>query len=146
MDLINMKSGEGGMPPAPYPCGLRLTLNQEQLQALGFKDLPSAGTQLRIEALATVTRSATEDPDADGDVDLINVELQLTELGCEVEAGPEPAEKPGEHRMKQAAKLYKASVNEKTNSRRQRIEQAQADTDGGGTTGPFGALNGPVGR
>jgi len=146
MDLINMKSGDGGMPPTPYPSGLRLTLNQEQLQALGFKDLPPAGTPLHIEALAVVTSSSTQDPDADGDVDYVCVELQLTELGCEVEAEPEPAEKPGERRLRQAAKLYKASVDEKTNSRRQRIEQAQADTDGGGTTGPYGTLNAPVGR
>jgi hypothetical protein len=132
MDLINMKSGEGGMPPAPYPCGLRLTLNQEQLQALGFKDLPSAGTRLQIEATAVVTSSSTQDPDADGDIDYVCVELQLVELGCETEAEPE---KPGERRLKQATKLYNPPGH----------PPGSPDKDGGGNFGPYGALVKPVG-
>ena len=105
MNLIDMKheAGAGECLPMPcasseYPYGLRLTLNQEQLKALGM-DLPTAGTTLRLEAVAVVVRSSTEDPDADGDVDYVSVELQLTELGIEEE---EPQEESGEKRTADA--------------------------------------------
>lgn len=71
---------------SPYPYGLRLNLNQDQLNALGIKDLPPAGTTLNLQAVAVITRSSTEDPDADGDVDYVCVEMQVTQLGLE-EAG-----------------------------------------------------------
>jgi len=91
--LIDMKH-EGGSPcdvgmamPAgsPYPYGLRVTLNQEQLQALGYEGLPPAGTIVRIEAVGCVTRASSEDPDADGDIDYLCVEVQITEMGMEEE-------------------------------------------------------------
>lgn len=91
MNLIDMKQ-EGGdqcvpMPAcSPYPYGLRLNLNQEQLAALGYDSLPPAGTTLRIEAVGCVTRSSSEDPDADGDIDYLCVEVQITEMGIEEEA------------------------------------------------------------
>lgn len=116
MKLIDMhhKPGEGEAMPMPacsgeYPYGLRLTLNEAQLEALGM-ELPHAGTKLHLEAYATVTRSATEDPDADGDVDFVCVELQLTELGVE-EGGEEDGEKETDEvtkRDRKAAKLYGA--------------------------------------
>lgn len=74
---------------SPYPYGLRLNLNQEQLEALGYEELPPAGTKCRIEAVGCVTRSSSEDPDADGDIDYLCVELQITEMGMEEESGPE---------------------------------------------------------
>ncbi len=70
---------------SPYPYGLRLHLTQEELEKLGYKDLPPAGTELRLEAVGCVTRSASEDPDADGDIDYLCVEVQITELGVEQE-------------------------------------------------------------
>jgi hypothetical protein len=106
MKLIDMhhKPGEGEAIPTPdcpgeYPYGLRITLNEEQLEALGI-EMPKAGTALHIEAKAIVTRASTEDPDADGDIDYVCVELQLTELGVEVE------ENAVETRNKKAKKLY----------------------------------------
>lgn len=112
MKLIDMhhEAGQGECMPMPscssdYPYGLRVTLHQEQLEALGFKELPKAGTQMHLEAVAVVTRSATEDPDADGDVDYVCVELQLTQLGIEQDGEPEPENKV-ERRQKSAVKLY----------------------------------------
>lgn len=70
---------------SPYPYGLRLNLNQEQLAALGYQELPPAGTTLRIEAVGCVVRSSSEDPDADGDIDYLCVEIQITEMGIEEE-------------------------------------------------------------
>jgi hypothetical protein len=67
----------------PYPYGLRINLNQEQMDALGIKDLPVAGTTMHLEAVAVVTRSSTEDPDADGDVDYVCLEMQVTQLAVE---------------------------------------------------------------
>lgn len=112
MELIDMshKPGEGEAIPAQigpvseYPYGLRLTLNQAQLEALGL-GLPPAGTELHLEARAIVTRSSTEDPDADGDIDYVCVELQLCELGIEEGEGSEE-ENPVERRAKNAGKLY----------------------------------------
>lgn len=86
----------------PYPYGCCLTLTQEQLEDLGFTELPHAGESFTIEAKGVVRRSTTEDPDADGDVDYACVELQLTHLGLEGED-----DKSRSKRAKgKAAKLY----------------------------------------
>ena len=71
------------MAACPYPYGLRLNLSQEQLKALGYDGLPPAGTMVRIEAVGCVTRASSEDPDADGDIDYLCVEIQITEMGLE---------------------------------------------------------------
>lgn len=113
MKLIDMahKAGEGEMLPAcppqsEYPYGLRMTLNEAQLEALGL-EMPPAGTKLHIEAAAVVTRSATEDPDADGDIDYVCVEMQLTELGVEVGERSEEPKNEVDKREEKARKLYK---------------------------------------
>lgn len=106
MNLVDMHHEPGAgeaipcATPSDYPYGLRITLHQEQLEALGFAALPPAGTKLHLEAYAVVTRSSTEDPDADGDIDYVCVELQLTELGAEEE------ESAVERRAKGAKRLY----------------------------------------
>lgn len=113
MKLIDMhhKPGEGECAPVPcgpsneYPYGLRITLHEEQLEQLGLEGLPPAGTKMHIEAVAVVTRSATEDPDADGDIDYVCVELQLTQLGCEIDGEAEAGNKV-ERRHQKAARLY----------------------------------------
>lgn len=94
MNLVDMKveQSNGAAAPAyptacsPYPYGLRFTLNQEQLSALGYEELPPAGTTLRLEAMGVVTRASSEDPDADGDIDYLCVEIQITEMGIEEES------------------------------------------------------------
>jgi hypothetical protein len=90
--LVDMRHEGGGidvgmaMPAtSPFPYGLRLTLNQEQLEALGHEELPPAGTMVRIEAVGCVTRASSEDPDADGDIDYLCVEIQIIEMGMEEE-------------------------------------------------------------
>jgi len=71
---------------SPYPYGLRLNLTGDDLDRLGYGELPPAGTVLRLEAVGCVTRAASEDPDADGDIDYLCVEIQIIELGMEEEA------------------------------------------------------------
>lgn len=96
MEMINMAqerpTGEGmyatapAMPMSnPYPYGLRLCLTMEELKKLGYDEMPPAGTELRLEAVACVVRCTSEDPDADGDCDYCSVELQVKELGIEEE-------------------------------------------------------------
>jgi hypothetical protein len=105
--LVDMKSEPGSadgmaMALSPYPYGLRLNLSQEQLEALGYDELPPAGTEVRIEALGCVTRASSEDPDADGDIDYLCVEIQITEMGLE-EEGESAGEDEDEDR---AGRMY----------------------------------------
>lgn len=88
---------------SPYPYGLRLNLNQEQLEALGYDELPPAGTTVRIEAVGCVTRASSEDPDADGDIDYLCVEIQITEMGLEEEAASSGTDTDGDGR---AGRMY----------------------------------------
>jgi hypothetical protein len=90
MNLVSMEVESSDSAPmampgmsCPYPYGLRINLSQEQLQALGYDGLPPAGTMVRIEAVGCVTRASSEDPDADGDIDYLCVEIQITEMGME---------------------------------------------------------------
>lgn len=91
---------------SPYPYGLRLNLTQEELEKLGYTSLPPAGTEVHLEAVGCVVRSSSEDPDCDGDVDYLCVEVQITQLGV-AEGGKDkdedaPAKVPGAA----AEKLY----------------------------------------
>ena len=72
-----------GVGLSPYPYGLRFCLTATELEKLGYEGLPPAGTCLKIDAVGCVTRSTSEDPDADGDVDYVSVEVQITELAIE---------------------------------------------------------------
>lgn len=69
--------------PNPYPWGLRLNITHEQLAKLGYDELPPAGTEIHLEAVACVVRTESCDPDADGDIDYSCIELQIKELGIE---------------------------------------------------------------
>lgn len=90
---------------SPYPYGLRLNLNQEQLAAVGYEELPPAGTKLRIEAVGVVTRASSEDPDADGDIDYLCVEVQITEMGIE-EEGESTGEDSDRDAGERAGRMY----------------------------------------
>lgn len=74
-----------------YPMGCCLHLSEEELDALGFEELPPAGTSFNIEARAVVVSSGTDDPDADGDIDHAHVRLQVTHLGLGEEGGKKAA-------------------------------------------------------
>lgn len=100
----SMYGGVAPMAPCPYPYGLRLNLTQEDLKKLGYDGLPPAGTKLHLEAEGVVTRASSEDPDADGDIDYLCVEVQVTQLGMaetEESAGTDAPDKPD-----RAQKLY----------------------------------------
>lgn len=98
----------GGAPAATaqvaYPYGLRLNFTHEELEKLGYTELPPAGTEIHLEARGVVVRAATEDPDADGDIDYCCVEVQIKELGMEQEG--ETEEEEGEDTGR-AERMYK---------------------------------------
>jgi len=91
------------VPAEPqYPYGCCLCLTQEDLETLGFEELPPAGSTFKIEAIGVVTSASTEDPDADGDVDSAHVRVQITHLAME-----QDSDKNRETARKaKAAKLY----------------------------------------
>lgn len=119
MKMVSMKvehSPEGMCAPmpmcsSPYPYGMRITLNAEQLEQLGYEGLPPAGTTIRIEAKGCVVRAASEDPDADGDIDYLCVEVQITEMGMEEEEASE--EEDDDDEGDRAGRMYGKKV-EKT--------------------------------
>lgn len=66
----------------PYGYGLRISLSEEQVEALGLEsNPPAAGSQVGIRATARVVRLTQEaDPsDEDKDVD-VTLALQITDL------------------------------------------------------------------
>lgn len=114
MELVSMANepGEAGINapqpyvPNPYPYGLRLNLTHEQLEKLGYKELPPAGVEIRGEFVGTVVRVTSEDPDVDGDIDYSCIELQIKELGIEQEGEEDDEETDGEVNERRATKLY----------------------------------------
>lgn len=61
-----------------YPYGLCLYLDTETLKKLGITDLPKVGTQLKVQALATVV-SVGMNQHQDGDTEQ-RAELQITDM------------------------------------------------------------------
>ena len=100
MKLVSLEREEEDESTSPMYPAPTLYLDMETLEALGFTELPPAGSSFNIEARAIVRRASTEDPDADGDVDHATLELQITELGLEQQGGQMAS------RAKAAAKLY----------------------------------------
>lgn len=75
-----------------YPYGLCLRLDMDELAKLGIdvQSLPTAGNGFHLEAMGVIKRSATEDPDSDGDIDCVCLELQITHMGLEHEGEEAP--------------------------------------------------------
>lgn len=86
MELTNMKQSasevKAELSPAPskeprYPYGLRLQLDKDVLEKLGWKDLPKAGAGCTIEAIGKVTSVRTSDG---ANYSSASVEIQITDL------------------------------------------------------------------
>lgn len=61
-----------------YPWGLQITLEEEQLKALGITALPKVGATVTITARAEICRTAEYDSQGDGEQRSIG--LQITEI------------------------------------------------------------------
>lgn len=91
MKMVSMKmkpeeKGKSEVMEAPdgtqekYPWGLRINLGNDQLKALGIKELPKVGQKLPLHAMVSVIGVRSSETDSGEDR---NVELQITE--CMVE-------------------------------------------------------------
>lgn len=78
MEAVSM----GAMAP-DYPYGLCIRLDKEELDKLGMKQLPAVGTEMPLEVNVKVTRVSQSA--AEGADDQTNVELQITDIGIDVD-------------------------------------------------------------
>jgi hypothetical protein len=67
-----------------YPWGLQLTLQNEQLKALGISGLPKVGDTMTLQAVVKVTSCSEEE--CQGEEPEMRMSLQITELGLEAAA------------------------------------------------------------
>lgn len=83
MKMVSLKSDDAGMSPTEmtYGYGTRICLNDDQCEALGFKQPPKAGTVVMVQALATIVRSTgSVEMDGDDTGNDVSMELQLTDM------------------------------------------------------------------
>lgn len=64
---------------SPYPWGVCLTLDTDELKKLGIKNLPGVGDEYHIEAVGEVT-SVSESDSAGGEVRSVRIQIQMMEL------------------------------------------------------------------
>lgn len=74
--------GDEGKPR--YPWGLQISLEKEQLDALGIKEMPVTGTVVTLQATAKVTRCSEEE--REGAEPSRSISLQITDLAFEQSA------------------------------------------------------------
>lgn len=72
-----------------YPYGLRVRLNEEAIEKLNWKDLPKVGTKCNIQAKGVVTTVSNMEG---MEHSMMEVEIQLTDLGMEVGSSPKAAD------------------------------------------------------
>lgn len=76
-----------------YPYGLRIHLNQEDLQKIGMNDMPEAGNEVHLHAKARV--SSVSSDQRDGGKEERRMELQITHLGIHHKADGMKSEDQG---------------------------------------------------
>lgn len=96
MALVDLKMSKQDMadeasPTAPenrnpYPYGVCLTLDTDELAKLGIKELPSVGDECHVEAVGEVT-SVSEQDSGNGEQRSVRIQLQMMEV---VNEGQEP--------------------------------------------------------
>lgn len=96
--MVSMKTDDSSdcysSSPNPYGYGLSIRLNDDQVEALGIKTPPPAGTVFMVTARAvatSVTQNVEEAGEADDDTGPdICMELQITDMELKGE-GSDPA-------------------------------------------------------
>lgn len=94
--------GDEGKPR--YPWGLQISLEKEQLDALGIKEMPMTGTVVTLQATAKVTRCSEEE--REGAEPMRSISLQITDLSLESKA----AERKPVNMAETAKSLYGDSM------------------------------------
>lgn len=83
MKMSAEERGEGTAPAAPdspYPYGLQIALNDDDMQKLGMSECPDVGYVMQMTALVTVTRcssSQEQGGDAENSMSLQITDMQL---------------------------------------------------------------------
>ena len=93
------------MEPSPYPCGLRISLDEDALKKLGIDTMPELGAQVAFYVCGEVC--STSESNEYGEHKCMGVQIQqmaIEELPDEEEAEDEAAEKAGFKET--ASKLY----------------------------------------
>lgn len=89
-DLVDMKRSASDMEsdtacapgkPDPYPYGLCLNVDKDELDKLGITSLPEVGEEYQVMAVAKVTRVNASA--AEGQDDQMGVSLQITSMALE---------------------------------------------------------------
>lgn len=73
-EMVN-PAADGG---PKYPWGLCITLNNDSLEKLGVKTLPTVGTEVTIIAKATISAGRVNATEADGTSS--SMDLQITDM------------------------------------------------------------------
>lgn len=110
MNIVDMArdedfTGPDYPEPSPYPCGLRISLNKEDMEKLGIDEMPKLGDQVCFYICGEVV--STSESSEYGESKCMGVQIQqmaLEEPPAEEEAEDAAAERGG---FKEAAnKLY----------------------------------------
>jgi len=84
-----------------YPYGLNIRLSQEELTKLGIKELPEAGDEIMLEAVATVISTSNNERNGKSDR---SIELQLRKLCLDIGGEPDDESEESAERTRKAAK------------------------------------------
>lgn len=111
-DIVDMKrdkdfEGPDYPEPSPYPYGLRISLNKEDLEKLGITDMPALGDQMCFYVCGDVCSTA-ESQDEYGETRCIGI--QIKQMSNEEPPADEEKERKAAAKggFKEAAsKLYK---------------------------------------
>lgn len=64
-----------------YPWGLQISLEKEQMDALGMKGMPKVGESMTMSCMVKVTRCSEEE--REGGVPMRSMSLQITDMGMD---------------------------------------------------------------
>lgn len=112
MKMVNMKMSpadmaEDSVPSTgsePFPYGLCLNLDTDELDKLGIKDLPEVGAEFYVCAIAKVTRvSASASEGQDGEQRGISLQITDLSLDAEMEHAGEAKETPKSEKREKGA-------------------------------------------
>ena len=83
------KDGIASYKPSPYPYGLSIELNIEQMKKLGITELPEIGNEYSITATGKVTSASKSASESGGATSRMSI--QITHLNLETDDSEEEA-------------------------------------------------------